>query len=300
MNATIRIDGVDAADGANTSVYLSSSTLDEMQIRTSGNDAEVSTPGTVMMGVIKSGSNEFHGTYNVDTERPQLQSNNISPALRAEGLSNTNPIAHLDDESGDLGGRIFRDKSGSMPQSKSAGSGRGRPRVSAISPDPALANNSPAIIPQPPSKLACFFRGAQTRIGQRPAAGSSWRFMLRQASTSKASAGAEPRFSEPCPRRSDYHNPTAMDKSQYPRARFLLRLRHMRGRAAAISGTTRHGGPSSPARTTRAIRPDLISRPGSIRSANPKTVIQYQNNWHFQFREHRHGCLISSSAGVTN
>ena len=55
-NNKIQIDGIDISDGTSTGIYMSSMTLDEAQIRTSGNDAEVSVPGVSMVAVIKSGS----------------------------------------------------------------------------------------------------------------------------------------------------------------------------------------------------------------------------------------------------
>src|SRR5262245_12700593 len=63
-----------------------------------------------MVCVIKSGSNQFHGWLVANVERPELQSDNLSDALRAQGLTNTNPIVHLYDTMADLGGRIIRDK----------------------------------------------------------------------------------------------------------------------------------------------------------------------------------------------
>jgi hypothetical protein len=109
-NAKIQVDGIDVADGTSTGVYLSSMTLEEAQIRTSGNDAEVSVPGVSMVAVIKSGSNQFHGSFLVEGERPELQSNNLSDRLQAQGLSDTEPLRHLYDVTVDLGGRLVRDK----------------------------------------------------------------------------------------------------------------------------------------------------------------------------------------------
>jgi hypothetical protein len=109
-NAKIQVDGIDIADGTSSGVYLTSLTLEEAQIRTSGNDAEVSVPGVSMVAVIKSGSNQFHGTYMVSGQRPELQSSNLSDSLRAQGLSETEPLRHFYDVSADLGGRIVRDK----------------------------------------------------------------------------------------------------------------------------------------------------------------------------------------------
>jgi hypothetical protein len=110
VNAKIQVDGVDIADGSSSGVYLTSLTLEEAQIRTSGNDAEVSVPGVSMVAVIKSGSNQFHGSYLSSIERPELQGSNLSDSLRAQGLTDTEPLRHLYDVSGDLGGRIVRDK----------------------------------------------------------------------------------------------------------------------------------------------------------------------------------------------
>ena len=61
--AKIQVDGIDIADGNSSGIYMTSMTLEEAQIRTSGNDAEVSVPGVSMIAVIKSGSNQFHGAY---------------------------------------------------------------------------------------------------------------------------------------------------------------------------------------------------------------------------------------------
>jgi hypothetical protein len=109
--STIRIEGIDIADGTDTGVYSSSFGMDEIQVRTSGNSAEVSPPGTAMVGVLKSGSNEFHGTYYVNEETPGLQSNNVTSLLRAQGLTSTNPIKHQYDTSGDFGGGMCPDMS---------------------------------------------------------------------------------------------------------------------------------------------------------------------------------------------
>jgi hypothetical protein len=109
-NVKIQIDGIDIADGTSSGVYMTSLTLEEAQIRTSGNDAEVSVPGVSMVAVIKSGSNNFHGSYIASVERPELQGSNLSDELEAQGLSDTQPLKHLYDVSADLGGRIIRDK----------------------------------------------------------------------------------------------------------------------------------------------------------------------------------------------
>ena len=109
----IEIEGIniatDAGEGG-TGVYMSSFSVEEAQIRTSGNTAEVSTPGISMTTVLKSGSNSLHGTYTAAGQRPKLQSSNLDDRLRAQRVSDTTPLRHYWETSGDLGGRITRDK----------------------------------------------------------------------------------------------------------------------------------------------------------------------------------------------
>jgi Carboxypeptidase regulatory-like domain len=109
----IEIEGIniatDAGEGG-TGVYMSSSSVEEAQIKTSGNTAEVSTPGISMTTVLKSGSNSLHGTYTAAGQRPKLQSSNLDDRLRAQRVSDTTPLRYYWETSGDLGGRIIRDK----------------------------------------------------------------------------------------------------------------------------------------------------------------------------------------------
>jgi outer membrane receptor protein involved in Fe transport len=81
-----------------------------MLIKTSGNDPEVSTAGILLVAQIKSGGNQFQGTGVGAFETPGLQSNNVTPELRAQGLSFTNPLKHYYDVDADLGGAIIKDK----------------------------------------------------------------------------------------------------------------------------------------------------------------------------------------------
>src|SRR5919197_2225627 len=85
-------------------------TLEEVQVKTSGNDAEVSVPGISMVGVLKSGGNDFHGSYTGAFQPPRLQSVNLDDSLRQQGLSATSQLKRFYDASADLGGRIVRDK----------------------------------------------------------------------------------------------------------------------------------------------------------------------------------------------
>jgi hypothetical protein len=108
----LQIEGMNVVFGADQSagVYFMDNTLEEVQIKTSGTDAEVSTPGISFVGVLKSGGNDFHGIYTAAGETPSLQADNLDEALRAQGLTATAPLKSLYDLSGDLGGRIVRDR----------------------------------------------------------------------------------------------------------------------------------------------------------------------------------------------
>lgn len=108
----IEIEGVNVTTGteSNAGVYLHSFLFDEIQIKASGNDAEVSVPGVNFVGVVKSGSNEFHGTYLAAWQGPQLQSSNLNDELRAQGLTETEPLKYYFDLAGDLGGRLVQDR----------------------------------------------------------------------------------------------------------------------------------------------------------------------------------------------
>jgi len=91
----LQVEGMNITMGAdqNTAIYFNDSTLEEVQIRTSGNDAEVSVPGISMVAIMKSGGNDFHGTYQVSTESPKFQADNLNDALRAQGLTATSPLS---------------------------------------------------------------------------------------------------------------------------------------------------------------------------------------------------------------
>jgi len=108
----LQVEGMNIAMGAdmNTPIYFNDNTLEEVQIRTSGNDAEVSTPGISMVAILKSGGNTFHGSLAAASESPNLQSSNLNASLKAQGLSDTQPLKSFYDVAGDLGGRIIRDK----------------------------------------------------------------------------------------------------------------------------------------------------------------------------------------------
>lgn len=98
------------SDDQNSGVYMNNDTIEEIQLKTSGNDAEVMVPGVSMVAVIKSGGNDFHGRYGYALQRPALQSSNLDDHLRSQGLTATQPVKDFHDYQLDLGGRILRDR----------------------------------------------------------------------------------------------------------------------------------------------------------------------------------------------
>ncbi|HEX5476069.1 MAG TPA: carboxypeptidase regulatory-like domain-containing protein [Vicinamibacterales bacterium] len=108
----LAIDGINVQTGGDRSgaYYMDFANYDEVQVKSAGNDAEMATSGVNFLATIKSGGNDFHGTYHGAYQGPSLQSNNIDAALRAQGIQTKAPLRYYYDASGDLGGRIIRDR----------------------------------------------------------------------------------------------------------------------------------------------------------------------------------------------
>ncbi len=123
----LQYEGMNIAMGAdqNTPIYFIDNSLEEVQVRTSGNDAEVSTPGVSMVAIMKSGGNTFHGAYRASYAADSLQASNLNDELRAQGIGAPPQLKNFYDVAADLGGRIIRDKlwfyGGYAKQTKSEG-----------------------------------------------------------------------------------------------------------------------------------------------------------------------------------
>jgi hypothetical protein len=123
----LQYEGMNIAMGAdqNTPIYFIDNSLEEVQVRTSGNDAEVSTPGVSMIAIMKSGGNTFHGAYRGSWQPNALQASNLNDSLKAQGIGTPPELKKFYDVAADLGGRIIRDKlwfyGGYAKQTKSEG-----------------------------------------------------------------------------------------------------------------------------------------------------------------------------------
>ncbi len=114
LEPTMSLEGINitTSHDEDTATYFDSFSLGEVAFNSSGNNADVAFPGVDMVAQFKSGSNSFHGDAEYDVEKPGFQSNNVSPALAAQGVTTTNPLAAsgYSDYMADYGGRIIRDK----------------------------------------------------------------------------------------------------------------------------------------------------------------------------------------------
>ncbi len=108
---TPMLEGINTREGANSAgFFYDYGSMAEVQIKSLGSGAEVATPGTNWLGIVKSGGNEFHGRYVAAGQTDKLQSNNLDDDLRARGVTEGDKQLHYYDLSADIGGRIIRDK----------------------------------------------------------------------------------------------------------------------------------------------------------------------------------------------
>jgi hypothetical protein len=114
LQTTLDVEGINTVTdhAANTAVYFNSFSLEEVQFKTSGNNADVGFPGVAQVAVLKSGSNTFHGNYRGAYENPKWQNSNVTPELASQGIRTTNPITDpgFYEYIFDIGGRVVKDK----------------------------------------------------------------------------------------------------------------------------------------------------------------------------------------------
>lgn len=90
--------------------YLDYQVIEEVRVQTFASDAEAATRGVQLIGVVKSGGNDFHGTALTSLTGHSLQSDNIDDGLAAQGIATGDKLLQRSDYSADLGGRVIRDK----------------------------------------------------------------------------------------------------------------------------------------------------------------------------------------------
>ena len=112
LQPAIDVEGIDVTTShdLDTAVYLDAYGLGEVQLSAVGNNADVGFPGALVIAILKSGANSYHGSLSGDYENPDFQSSNVTPSLAAQGVTVSDPLRDYYDYAGDLGGRIVRDK----------------------------------------------------------------------------------------------------------------------------------------------------------------------------------------------
>jgi hypothetical protein len=85
-------------------------TFDEVRVQSIGADAEQPTKGVQVTAVVKAGGNDFHGSGFWAATNSNFQGNNIDQTLEAAGITSGDALDSQYDLSGDLGGRILRNK----------------------------------------------------------------------------------------------------------------------------------------------------------------------------------------------
>ncbi len=111
-NEVWNVDGGNITDmsASSASVYFDFDAYEEMQIQTGGSDASVQSSGVAINLVTKSGGNNFHGSSRLFVVDNNLQGDNISAELQAQGAGSGNPIKNIKDYGAEIGGPIVRNK----------------------------------------------------------------------------------------------------------------------------------------------------------------------------------------------
>ncbi len=110
----LTLDGLNIGSPPNgnsaTSYVVDTGASDEVSFRTATALGESETAGIVMNIVPRSGGNVMRGSVFVGATGAGLQSDNVTPALRAQGLTAAIPLTDFYDVTATLGGPIARDR----------------------------------------------------------------------------------------------------------------------------------------------------------------------------------------------
>jgi len=107
------LEGVVATDAGQTGgggSYFDFATFEEARMQTISNDVETPNRGVNLNLIVKSGGNQFHGSYSWEQTNHTFQSSNVTPELKAEGINDANYLVRRFFGGGDLGGRIITNK----------------------------------------------------------------------------------------------------------------------------------------------------------------------------------------------
>jgi hypothetical protein len=112
-NSWLVLEGVVATDAGQTGgggSYFDYATFEEARMQTIANDVETPNRGINLNLIVKSGGNQFHGSYSWEQTNHTFQSSNVTPEFKAAGINNANYLVRRFFGGGDLGGRIVTNK----------------------------------------------------------------------------------------------------------------------------------------------------------------------------------------------
>jgi carboxypeptidase family protein len=90
--------------------HLEVNSIEGTRVQTVGSNAEMPRRGLLVDAIVKSGGNDFHGTGVAYGSSSRLEGSNVDEALRAQGVKGVPKLHNLWDVSGNLGGRIVRNR----------------------------------------------------------------------------------------------------------------------------------------------------------------------------------------------
>lgn len=96
--------------GQTTTIYFNAGNIEEVQVDTSGLSIENQHGGMTTNIIPKTGSNTFAAEFLAAYSNDNLQNDNLTDELRAQGLDSVNSTKKLWDYNGSFGGPIMRDR----------------------------------------------------------------------------------------------------------------------------------------------------------------------------------------------
>jgi hypothetical protein len=121
--------GSPAVGNSATNYVFDIGQAEEVTFRTASGLGEVETSGLVMNIVPRSGGNTMHGSFFVSGASEKWQSDNLTQALKDQGVRSTAPLSRVYDVSGTLGGPIRRDRAWFFANAHTGGSTKNSPNV---------------------------------------------------------------------------------------------------------------------------------------------------------------------------
>jgi carboxypeptidase family protein len=109
----LALDGVavgGASSNSPTSYVVDVGVAEEVTFAAAGGMGETDSGGLVMNLVPKTGGNSTHGSVFVSGTGEKLHSDNLTPALKNQGVTAASPLSKVYDVSGTIGGPIARDR----------------------------------------------------------------------------------------------------------------------------------------------------------------------------------------------